>query len=87
MSDGNRLVFETPEYKGFSIRASYLNDGQNARVEVVRAGTVIQTSLYPAYKIWNVAAHAEDIIDEGEAGWALAGSDLLGGGVMPKETR
>lgn len=86
------LAFETPAYKGIVIRVFYLDgvDGTvtaDADVEIVRDGTVIETLTYPAYKVWNLAAHAEDIIDGEEAGnshgWFLAGSDGLGGVVLP----
>jgi hypothetical protein len=51
--------------RGFTVRASYLKAPHNgdALIEVSRDGKVIREFLYPAYKIWNIAAHFGEIVD------------------------
>lgn len=89
---GDKVAFETPVYRGVSIRAYSDSDAAgDTRVEIVRDGVVCDHLTYPAYKIWNIAAHYQDIID-GEAegnirGWFIAGSDLLGGVVLPTRSQ
>lgn len=58
--------------RGFSVRASYLKEPHkgDALVEIFRDGEPLRKFLYPAYRIWNIAAHFNDIVD-GE----LAGHD------------
>jgi hypothetical protein len=51
--------------RGFTVKASYLkqpNDG-DALIEIFRDGTKVREFLFPAYKIWNIAAHFSDIVD------------------------
>jgi len=44
---------------------------------------MVRDFLFPSYKIWNIAAHADDIIDGleqgNDKGLFIAGSDGLGG--------
>lgn len=81
------------DYRGYNIKAWYLPQSNNgdARIELLKDGAVIRTFNYPAYKIWNLAAHFEDIVDgeiQGDdSGYRTAGSDGLGGCVMPEETK
>ena len=82
-----KLAFER-EYKGFKIKA-FWGDESDARIEITKNETKYKTFFYPAYKIFNLQAHFEDIID-GELknsvdGYKITGSDGLGGSVMPKE--
>lgn len=52
-------------YKGFTANAWYLkepNKGE-ALIQIWRGGNLVREFLYPAYKIWNIAAHFEDIVD------------------------
>ena len=82
-----KLAFETQPYKGITIRAFYCDDeGKpvDSDIEIVRDGVVIQAYTYPGYKIWNIAAHAEDIIDQGHDGWMRAGWTEFGVYVMPQ---
>jgi hypothetical protein len=48
---------------GFSVRASYLKDSPNALIEISKAGKVIRSFEYPAYRIWNIPAHFSEYID------------------------
>jgi hypothetical protein len=60
-----KLVFETPNYRGYNVKAYYLNDGSNnARVELWNGDTLVQTGQCPAYKVFNYQAHANDMIDD-----------------------
>ena len=75
------------DYKGFNIRA-YWGDGCDARIELIRDGKIYKEFSYPAYKIFNLAAHFDEIVDgeleNSNSGYAIAGSDGLGGVVMPR---
>lgn len=69
---------KTPD-RGFTVRAFYLlkpNAG-DALVEVYRDGEAYRRFLFPAYKIWNIAAHFSDIVD-GEIEGNYSGYDLAG---------
>jgi hypothetical protein len=56
------------DYRGYSVKAFYLKDSQDALVEITKGGKSHRSFLFPAYKIWNIAAHFEDIVDGEEAG-------------------
>ena len=60
------VVFEskTP-YMGYSVKASYLKDphGRDALVEIFKDGQPLREFIFPAYKVWNIAAHFTDIVD------------------------
>jgi hypothetical protein len=52
-------------YRGFAVRASYLkepNDG-DALIEIFRGGSVWRSYRYPAYRIYNIAAHFMEMVD------------------------
>lgn len=68
-----QLAFEVT-WLEFKMRA-YYDDviGQDAIVHVTRNGVPFNTYKYPAYRIWNLAAHFTDAVerhlrDEKEAG-------------------
>jgi len=70
------------EDRGFRVRAWYSDDDSgNASVEVRKKGKFFRKFKWPAYKIFNIAAHFEDIVD-GElekttnklSGYEIAGS-------------
>lgn len=55
---------EKPD-RGYAVRACYLkepNDG-DALIEIFKDGEVLRSFRYPAYRIWNIAAHFSDIVD------------------------
>jgi len=60
-----------------------VSDESPAKVTITKGGQVVREFEFPAYKVWNIAAHAEDIVDgleqESDAGLRVAGGDGLGG--------
>jgi hypothetical protein len=42
-------------------------------------GSCIKEFEFPSYKIWNIPAHKDDIVDDLEQELRIAGSDGLGG--------
>jgi len=84
-----KLAFEI-ENRGFKIRA-FWGDGPEARIEITRDGQPYRSFAYPAYKIFNLAAHFEDIVDselnKDIHGYEIAGSCGLGGYIMPKNIK
>jgi hypothetical protein len=61
----DKVAFETPHDRGFFARASYLKapDNGDALIEIFFEGKKLREFFFPAYKIWNVAAHLSDIVD------------------------
>ena len=60
------VAFEIEGHSGFSVKASRLmqpNDG-DALIEIFRDGKAFREFRYPAYRIYNIAAHFGDIVDE-----------------------
>ena len=81
-----KLAFKV-EYKGF-VAEGYWGAGADGRVVVTRDGQLFKEFAYPAYKIFNIAAHWQDIVEgelqNSDEGYHAAGWDGLGGYVMPK---
>lgn len=72
------------EKRGYRFRATYLVEPKgDALIEIFKGDSLKKEFLFPAYKIWNISAHADDIIDglekESDEGLRIAGSDGLGG--------
>ena len=84
-TQGAKVAFEV-EHKGFRA-VGYWGGGADGRVVVSKDGEQIKEFAYPAYKIFNIAAHWHDIIDgelEGNGnGWLLAGWSGFGACVLP----
>jgi len=81
------MIYETKPDRGFVFKAFDLGDGKgDALIEIERDGKVIKSFQFPAYKVWNIPAHADDIIQSELAknadGYYIAGSDGLGGNVF-----
>lgn len=61
------VAFDTTQNpdRGFTVKASYLKcpHAADALIEVFRDGKPLRHFLFPAYKIWNIAAHFRDIVD------------------------
>ena len=84
---------ETPEFdiedRGFRVRAWYLENTESskgdAEIEIYHNDKSVRHFLFPAYKIWNIAAHFRDIVDgelsknDKKRGYAIAASNGLGG--------
>lgn len=80
----DEVAFECEE-SGYHFRAWYLTEPKaDALVEITKDDEVVKSFLWPAYKIWNIAAHASDIAEDLDRGLRIAGSDGLGGGVVPR---
>lgn len=52
----------TPD-RGYTVRASYLKEplSADALIEVMRYGEIVQSFVFPAYKIYNIQAHFGEI--------------------------
>jgi hypothetical protein len=74
-----KLAYESEEpNRGFTVKCYYLTTPKGeALIEIYRDGEPYRRFLYPAYKIWNIAAHFDDIvtseIDGDSHGYDLAG--------------
>ena len=55
---------EKPD-RGYTVKASYLlpPHAGDALIEIFKDGEPLRRFLFPAYKIWNIAAHFSDIVD------------------------
>lgn len=53
--------------RGFRVRAWYLEDVPESKgdalIWIEREGVLLREFEYPAYRIWNIAAHFCDIVD------------------------
>lgn len=81
------LAFEGPKSgpdRGYTVRASYLKEPHkgDALVEIFKDGQPLRQFTFPAYKIWNIAAHFKDIVDgeieKSADGYAMAAWDGIG---------
>jgi hypothetical protein len=74
-----KLAFELETSdRGFTVKAFYLSVPKGeALVEIQRGGEPYRRFLYPAYKIWNIAAHFKDIVNS-ETDGNMSGYDLAG---------
>lgn len=87
------IAFESKQPdRGYTVKASYLmppNAG-DALVEIFKDGQPLRSFLFPAYKIWNIAAHFRDIVDgeieKSNRGYEMAAWDGISGAVfiLPK---
>jgi hypothetical protein len=65
----DKLAYESPEDRGYSVKASYLSEPKGeALIEIFKGGEKLRWFLFPAYKVWNIAAHFSDIVDSEIAG-------------------
>lgn len=74
----------------YRFRATYLDEPKGeSLIEIWRDGEPVKEFRWPSYKIWNILAHAGEIIvgleQDSDAGLRVAGSDLLGGNVYQPE--
>lgn len=83
------IVFESkqPE-RGYTVKASYLKapHSADALVEIFKDGQPLREFLFPAYKVWNIAAHFRDIVDgeieQSARGYEAAASNGIEGIVL-----
>ena len=71
---------EAPEFditdRGFNVKAFYLIEpAGEALIVVSRDDKPLREFLFPAYKIWNIAAHFRDIVD-GELAKSAIGYEM-----------
>ena len=90
---------ENPQFditeRGYNVKAWYLKDTDtekgDALIEIKKDEKLLKSFIFPAYKIWDIAAHFSDIIDSEEAknfdGYKIAASTGLGGSVGFKEVK
>lgn len=79
----DKVAFDIAEH-GYRFVATYLVEPKgDALIEIFREsdGQLVRSSLWPGYKIWNIAAHAHDIAADLDEGLTMAGSTGLGGNV------
>ena len=63
VKEKEEAVFDI-NYRGFNIQAFYLSEPKDdALIVVTKDEKPFREFLYPAYKIWNIAAHIRDIVD------------------------
>ena len=86
--DKSKLVIEKVAYNdeidGYNFKATYLKKPEGeALIEISKDGNILKEFLFPSYKIWNIPAHAKDIINglenNSDSGLCVAGSTGLGG--------
>lgn len=80
-----KYIFKIGPDRGYTITAID-QEGSNAKVKVELDGNLVREFDFPAYKIWNIQAHADDIIrseiEKNVDGYLIAGSNGLGGNVF-----
>ncbi len=86
-----KVAFEI-ENRGCTFKATYLIKPEYvALIEIFKGNNLIIEFLFPAYKIWNIVAHADDIIDgleeQSDVGLRIAGSDGLGGNCYTEQNQ
>ena len=72
--------------RGYNVKAYYLKDTEiekgDALIEIRKEDKILKQFIFPAYKIWNIAAHFNDIVDseiaENIDGYKMAASTGLG---------
>lgn len=82
-----KLIYETKPDRGFVFKAWEMPGSKgDALIEVERNNTIVKSFTFPAYKVWNIPAHSNDIIEselqKDIDGYLIAGSDGLGGNVF-----
>lgn len=93
----DKVAFEGPPGgdRGFTVRASYLippNDG-DALIEILKDGKLHRRFIFPAYKIYNIAAHFKDIVDgeleQSASGYKMAAWDGISGAtiILPEKEK
>lgn len=83
----DKIAFKRKEpIDGYMFEAWYLHKPKgDALVRITQDEKIVREFFWPAYKIWNIAAHEMDIIDglerDTDDGLLIAGSTGLGGNV------
>lgn len=79
----DKIAFEGEKF-GYNFKATFLKEPKGeALIEITKRGKIVREFLFPSYKVWNIAAHAGDIVmgleEDSDNGLFMAGSDGLGG--------
>ena len=74
-------------HRGYVFTATHLTKPKGqALIQIEKEGKMVKEFLFPAYKIFNIIAHRDDIVNGLEqgsnSGLREAGSDGLGGNVF-----
>ena len=73
MLDKTKVVIEKVAFegdkRGYHFKATYLiTPKTKALIEISKDKKIVRRFMFPAYKIWNISTHANDIIDGLEKG-------------------
>jgi hypothetical protein len=67
MSDERKPVYDI-SHRDWNVKAFYRGEkDQNADIVITRSGQPFREYEYPAYRIWNIAAHFSDMVENFEA--------------------
>ena len=71
-------------HRGYVFTATYLEEPKGeALIEIEKNDKLVKEFLFPAYKVFNIIAHREDIVNglerNSDEGLRIAGSNGLGG--------
>ncbi len=80
-----KVIFDY-EIRGYRFVATGLIAPKgDALIEISKTGVAVREFFWPSYKVWNIAAHADDIVDGLEQhcddGLYVAGATGFGGNV------
>ena len=84
----NNPYFDINE-RGYRILAEEADHG-DAQITISKDEQVVRSFKWPAYKVWNISAHARDIVDgleaKSDSGLYEAGLTGFGGNVYCADT-
>ena len=81
--DKSKPVFDITD-RGFNVKAWWPTDNSgDALIKIWQDDKLLREFTFPAYKVFNIAAHFKDIVDgeleKNADGYMMAASDGLGG--------
>lgn len=84
-----RLAYKG-NHKGYIFTCTYLLEPKGeALIEIEKDGKLLREFLFPAYKVFNIPAHVDDIVEglerNSDSGLRIAGSNGLGGNAYQDE--
>lgn len=86
--DKSKFVIDKVAYNenisDYRFKATFLHEPPgDALIEIFKNDVLVREFLFPSYKVWNIPAHAHDIIEGldmgNDSGLFVAGNDGLGG--------
>lgn len=64
MSELGKLAYEHSD-RGYTVRCWYgLTPADDAHIEITKGEETVKVFDYPSYRIWNIAAHFHDIVND-----------------------